>query len=142
MNKRQKLFFVLVTISFSIGITMVIMCSHNEKFDIKLTITENIIVGMVGVIFAIGAISCLMLFLKNLYNNNEDLRIGEHDERNIMIRGKATGISMLITIFVMLIVEFILICTGDSTAALLVAIALFLCGFANTLLICYYQKKY
>ena len=142
MNKKQKLFFILGIISFSIGIVMVFICSLNEKIDIQLTVTEKIIVGTVGVIFVIGAIACLLLFLNNFFNRDENSRIEENDERNIMIRGKASGISMLITIFVMLIVEFILICIGESTAAILVAIAMYLCGFIQILLICYYQKKY
>jgi len=142
MKKKQKLFFILGIISFLIGTTMIFICSLNEKFDIQLTVTEKIIVGMVGIIFIIGAIACLTLYLNNFFNHDENLKIEENDERNIMIRGKAAQTSMMITTFVMLIVEFILICIGDSTAAFLVAIAMFLCVFLQILLICYYQKKY
>jgi len=142
MNKKQKLFFILGIISSLIGFAMVFICSLNEKIGIQLVITEKIIVGMIGIIFVIGALACLVLFMNNFFNNDEDLKIGENDERNIMIRGKAAQTSMMITIFVMLIVECVLICTGDLRASLLVAIAMFLCGFVQILLICYYQKKY
>lgn len=142
MNKKQKLFFILGIISSLIGFAMVFICSLNEKIGIRLAITEKIIVGMIGIIFVIGALICLVLYMNNFFNHDEDLKIGENDERNIMIRGKAAQASMMITIFVMLIVECILICTGDLIASLLVAIAMFLCGFVQILLICYYQKKY
>jgi hypothetical protein len=142
MNKKQKPFSILGIISLLIGSAMVFVCSLNEKIDIQLSITEKIIVGTVGVIFVIGAIACLLLFLNDFFNRDENSRIEENDERNIMIRGKAAGISMLITIFAMLIVEFILICIGDLKAASLVAIVMFLCGFVQILLIGYYQRKY
>lgn len=142
MNKKQKLFFILGIISFSIGFAMVFICSFNEKFDVQLTITEKIIVGMIGGIFIIGALACFVLYLKNFINHDENLIIEEYDERNIMIRGKVAEISMLTTTSVMLIVECILIGTGESIAAFLVAIAMFLCGFIQILLTCYYHKKY
>jgi len=59
-----------------------------------------------------------------------------------MIRGKAAETSIMITTFVMLIVEFILICMGYVTPALLVAFAMFLCVFVQILSFVYYQKKY
>jgi len=139
MNKKKKLIYVLGIISFLIGYVMILICPLNEKLDIPLTTTEKIILGMVGSIFVIVGITCLV---KNYFKDNENSIIAAKDERNIMIRGKAAGISMLITIFVMLTVEFILICIGDSTAAFLVAIAMFLCGNIQLLLFCYYQKKY
>lgn len=84
----------------------------------------------------------MLLYLNNVANHDENFKIEQNDERNIMIRGKAAETSMLITTFVMLIVELILICMGDTTSALLIAIAMFLCAFSQMLLFVYYQKKY
>jgi len=142
MNKKQKQFFILGIISFLIGFTMIIICSLNEELDIQLTLTVKIIVGIFGIVFMIGALTCLLIYLKYFFNQDEDFRIGEHDERNTMIRGKASEISMVIFTFVMVIVEFILLCTGDLMPALLLGISLVLCNFAHLLLIGYYQKKY
>ncbi|WP_461207666.1 hypothetical protein [Clostridium sp. DL1XJH146] len=142
MNKKGKLFFVLGILFFMIGFAAVMICSGNEKLDIPLTMGQKILVGAIGVIFDIGGVIFLALHLTNFTSNDENLKIEEKDERNIMIRGKAAEMSMLITIFMMLTVNLILICIGDTTAALLVAIPLFICGFLQMLLICYYQKKY
>lgn len=142
MNKKQKLFFILGVISFLIGGTMVFICSLNEKLGIPLTITERIVVGIVGILFIIGAIACLILYINNFFNNDEDAKIEENDERNIMIRGKVAEKSLLVTTLVMVIVEFILICIGYVTPALLVGLAMFLCFFVEMLLFIYYQKKY
>ena len=59
-----------------------------------------------------------------------------------MIRVKANGTSMMIISFVMLIVECILICIDDLTAAFSVAITMFLYSFIQILLICCYQGRY
>ena len=142
MNKQQKLFFILGIISFLTGGALIFICSFNEKFDIQLTKTTELIIGIFGILFIIGSIACMLLYLNNVANHDENFKIEQNDERNIMIRGKAAETSMLITTFVMLIVELILICMGDTTSALLIAIAMFLCAYSQMLLFVYYQKKY
>lgn len=84
----------------------------------------------------------MLLYLNNVANHDENLKIEQNDERNTMIRGKAAETSIMITTLVMVIVEFILICIGYVTPALLVGLAMFLCFFVQILSFVYYQKKY
>ena len=141
MSRKQKLFFVSGVLSFMVGLAIILICNLKDKLGLNLS--ENLImaVGFIGVALVIIAMVFVILYLFNVAKNDKEIRIEEKDERNIMIRGKASENSNLITSILMLAIVCLFLVKGDNFAAIVIAIAMFLISIIHLCFIMYFQKN-
>lgn len=142
MNKQRKIYAAGGVFLYLVGLILVILCSVEGETGLYLPLAGKIAIGAGGVFLIVAAIICLIRYLNCLTQEDEELRIAEKDERNVMIRGKAAQDSMLITTILLLSIELILICTGTFLASVLVCGVMVLSNWGHFFLINYYGKKY
>lgn len=142
MNKQKKMFAVGGIVLYLVGLILVILCSVKGEIGIHLSLAGKVAAGAGGVLLILAAIACLIRYMNCLVEEDEEIKIAEKDERNVMIRGKAAQDSMLITTILLLSIELILICTRAFLASVLVCGVMVISNWGQVYLINYYGKKY
>lgn len=125
-----------------LGVYCILLGGVWEKLFPKLPELWVYFLNAVGFVLLVAALAGMVQFIHRKVERDEELKREESDERNVMIRGKAAENTVVLIVFVMLLVEFIFICMGDTIPAFILAAAIAVCIYVNIWLILYYQKKY
>ena len=139
MKSKKGLFLIFGVLFCMIGFTLFILGTTDLDF---LIIKEyDAIFIILGVLFIVGAVVFIAFYINSWVKSSKELTVGEKDERNIMIRGKAAEKTIFITVFMMLALEFLLMILKENLAAILVSVVMFIASFLNIIFIVIYQKK-
>ena len=139
-NKEHRKYFILAIGLYFIG--MLLGMSTMDFMEFNLSKLTTILFIIIAVIFLITAVLALTKAISKLLTSDEEGKIEEYDERNVMIRGKTAEmnnmISALITTGIMLVCIFM----GYNIPALILGVSLILGNIIHALIFAYYSKKY
>ena len=139
---KKILYLILVILFYIAGLILLMSRQLNDLFAIGLSNTIIVWLGILGIFSMLFAMICMIRIVVIMFQTNKEMKISEQDERNIMIRGKAAQLTIVILSLLMLILEGILIVMSESTAAILVAITFMLGMIVYVFLIGHFDKRY
>ncbi len=118
-----KKYGVLCFICWFVGTFLVIMANQSAEFNFSDVIKYSM--GGVGILFFVGAFLSMYKAVNVWFATDEEAKIEENDERNIMIRGKVAQDVNLFSSVIFTLIMIILLIANEMLGVILIAIAHF-----------------
>lgn len=139
-NKEHRKYFILAIGLYFIG--MLLGMSTMDFMEFNLSKLTTILFIIIAVIFLITAVLALTKAISKLLTSDEEGKIEEYDERNVMIRGKTAEMNNMISAFITTGIMLVCIFMGYNIPALILGVSLILGNIIHAFIFAYYSKKY
>lgn len=141
MKHNKKIgIIILAIICYILAFGSLVCAAMGEKWQISDG--WQIFFLIFGIVGMFIVVLCVYKYLSTIVAASREMTISEKDERNEMIRGKATINSRFVMAFLLLTVIIILAVLGEWLAVVLISIAEFIEQAVYIYLVGYYDKKY
>ncbi len=134
-----KKYGVLGVVFWAIGTFLVIISNQSEEFGL-----ENIAkygIGIVGIVFFVFAFLSMYKAVNVWFETDEEAKIEENDERNMLIRGKVAQDVNLFSSVVFTLIMIILLIANEMLGVILIALAHFATNMYYTIRFKKYENE-
>lgn len=118
-----KKYGILCFICWAIGTFLVVMSNQSAEFELGNIAKYSM--GVVGIVFFVLAFITMYKAVNVWFATDEDAKIEENDERNIMIRGKVAQDVNLFSSVIFTFIMLILLIANEMLGVILIALAHF-----------------
>ncbi len=134
-----KKYGIICGICWAIGTFLVVISNQSAEFELGNVAKYSL--GAVGIIFFIAAFLGMYKAVNIWFETDEEAKLEENDERNIMIRGKVAQDVNLFSSVIFSLIMVILLIANEMIGVLLIALAHFATNIYQALRFKKYEEE-